>query len=512
MNSRFFRVTIFASSAFTFLILCVLSFPLGVPGEWTWVRISYQQTADRIELSLALLILLLVGLGWLYFVRWGATRFSRLSPAARGTMLLGLWASSLLLVGVLQSMQRSPYPQLKAWVLYYPHSSGYFHTARYEMQNVSDFLAGYEDRMAEGDVFHIGTHPPGLFLLHRFLWSRCENSPALTETVLATMPASISDAFDELDANLARSAGKLTAPDRASLWLAMLLTQSVAVATIVPLYLLVARYLSKESAWLAAACWPLVPSLSIFLPKSDALYPFIGMLFLWLWVSSEDPKQWWRACAAGLVFWIGALLSLAVVPIGLIAGLYSVFQWFGGAADDMTPESSKETQTRILLTIGLSAGTFLLATLVLWLSRDINLFSVWAWNYQNHARFYDEFTRTLWKWWLVNPLETFFAVGAPLATAAAWGLSRLKQTPLPFRRIVYSSLLVWGLIWLSGKNSGEAGRLWLVFLPIVCLPAGVSFEDRKDESCDNRSWAVWVVALQLAVCAVTVATVWGFWM
>lgn len=511
MNSRFFRVTIFASSAFTFLVLCVLSFPLGIPGEWTWVRISYEQTADRIELALALLILLPAGMAWLYYVRWGANRFSRLSPALRGMMLVGLWASSLLLVGMLQSLQRTPFPQSKAFVLYFPHSSGYFHVARYDMRDLPDFLAGYEARMAEGDVFHIGTHPPGLFLLHRCLWNECENSPELTKFLIATIPASVSDGLDELESILAQSAVTLTAADRASLWLAMLLTQAVAVAAIVPLYLLAARFLSKKSAWLAAACWPLVPSLAVFLPKSDALYPFVGMLFLWLWVSSDEPKQWWRACAAGLVFWIGALLSLAVVPIGLIAGLYSLFQWFGGAADDLNPESPKERKTRILLTIGLSAGTFLLATLVFWFRFDSNLFSIWLWNYQNHSRFYEEFTRTVWKWWLVNPLEAFFAVGAPLVVTGMWGLFRLKQSPLPFRRLLYSSLLVWGLIWISGKNSGEAARLWLVFLPIACLLASVSFDEKKDdESGDSRSPAVWVLALQLAACAVTVATVSGF--
>jgi len=510
MNSRSFRVTIFASSLFTILMLCVLSLPLGIAGEWTWTRIGYRRAEHWIELCFALLSLLPVAVGWLYFVCWGAGRWSRLSRGGRGAMLIGLWAASFLLVGVLQPMPRTPFPQLKAWVLFYQGSSGYFHTARYEMQDVSTFLAEYEDLMAEGDVLHIGTHPPGLFLLHRFLWKSCKNSPALTNALLSTTPAWVSSAFDEVEENLGHAPSLFTRTDRASLWLAMLLTQAVAVATIVPLYLLIARFLSRESAWLAAACWPLVPSLCVFLPKSDALYPFLGMLFLWLWVSSGEPKQRWRAGAAGFVFWIGALLSLAVVPVGLIAGLYSVFQWFGRSSGEADSPSLNETRTGILLTVGLSAGTFLLATLALWLSDHINLFSVWLWNYENHARFYDAYTRTTWKWWLVNPLETFFAVGAPLAVTAAWGLFRLKHSPLPFRRLLYASLMVWGLIWISGKNSGEAARLWLVFFPVACLLASASFDELKDKSRGLHSPAVWVLALQLAVCAVTVATVSGF--
>ena len=35
------------------------------------------------------------------------------------------------------------------------------------------------------------------------------------------------------------------------------------------------------------------------------------------------------------------------------------------------------------------------------------------WNFRNHAAFYDHYTRTYWKWLLVNPIELIFAVGAP---------------------------------------------------------------------------------------------------
>jgi hypothetical protein len=261
---------------------------------------------------------------------------------------------------------------------------------------------------------------------------------------------------------------------------------------------------------LAAACWPLVPAVSVFLPKSDALYPCIAMLFLWLWVSPVEPRQWWRACAAGLVFWCGALLSLAVVPIGLTAGLYSAFQCFGDSSGEARPGFLNEKRKQILRTIVLSAGTFLVATFALWASYRINMFSVWLWNYHNHARFYEEFTRTAWKWWLVNPLETFFAVGAPLAVTALWGIAKRKPLPTDFRKLLLSTMLVWGLIWISGKNSGEAARLWLVFFPTVCLCAAAALESLKVQADEQRALALSLLAIQLVICAVTVAMVSGF--
>lgn len=510
MNSRFFWLTLSASSILTILSLCVLSFPLGIPEEWTWVRIEYGEQGGWAEMVLSLLILLPVALGWLYFVRWGTSRISRASVVVSGLLLTGLWLSSSLLVGTLQSLQPMPFPQLKAWVLYYPQSSGYFHVARYEMEDIESFLSGYEARMAEGDVLHVGTHPPGLFLLHRILWKSCEGSPALTNALIATTPDSASRAFDVLEENLNRSGTAFSEADRASLWLGMILTQAICVATILPVYLLLSRFLSRESAWLATACWPLLPAVSVFLPKSDALYPFIAMLFLWLWVSSVQPLQWWRACAAGLVFWCGALLSLAVVPIGLMAGLYSVSQCFGDSSGEAQPGFLNEKRKQVLRTTVLSAGTFLLATFALWASYHINLFSVWLWNYHNHGRFYEEFSRTAWKWWLVNPLETLFAAGAPLAVTGLWGIAKPKTLPTDFRRLLVSSLLVWGMIWISGKNSGEAARLWLVFFPVVCLCVAAAIESLKEKADEQRSLAFRMLAVQLVICAVTGATVSGF--
>ncbi len=54
----------------------------------------------------------------------------------------------------------------------------------------------------------------------------------------------------------------------------------------------------------------------------------------------------------------------------------------------------------------------------------LNLPAVWAYNYINHAGFYAQYPRTLWKWLLVNPLETAFAVGCPVAVIAAFAVKK----------------------------------------------------------------------------------------
>ena len=128
---------------------------------------------------------------------------------------------------------------------------------------------------------------------------------------------------------------------------------------------------------------------------------------------------------------------------------------------------------RILKSAGgliLAAGVgFVLPILLMWFSTDMNLFAVWWRNYHNHAEFYQHFPRSYTAWLLVNPVETSFALGAPAAVLflAAWVRLWKDQKLLPRETWgPYLALaLVMAFLWITGKNRGEAARLWLVVFP-----------------------------------------------
>jgi methylthioxylose transferase len=146
-----------------------------------------------------------------------------------------------------------------------------------------------------------------------------------------------------------------------------------------------------------------------------------------------------------------------------------------------------------------------------WFAR-VNLLTVWWLNYQNHAEFYRHYPRTYWKWLLVNPVELSFAAGWPIALLAAvgvWQLCRTNKSPLA--SVAWSALLVGGSLWLTGKNSGEAARLWIVLLPWLVWFAGPLLA-REEAETKSRWWRpAWiVVAVQLLVCLLTVSRVSGF--
>jgi hypothetical protein len=173
---------------------------------------------------------------------------------------------------------------------------------------------------------------------------------------------------------------------------------------------------------------------------------------------------------------------------------------------------------------GTAAG-FLLPVGILWMVFDLNLPVVWSWNYRNHAGFYDQFQRTYWKWLLVNLLELFYGVGAPVLVLMLAAYRRVFATAQSWRDRALAPYIacgaVWILLWLSGKNMGEAARLWLFLMPwSIWLSAGC-FEQplepgperpRAADGSRERAIGSWLpfAILQGVACIATVLSVYGF--
>ncbi|MEX0585057.1 MAG: hypothetical protein WD176_00335, partial [Pirellulales bacterium] len=157
---------------------------------------------------------------------------------------------------------------------------------------------------------------------------------------------------------------------------------------------------------------------------------------------------------------------------------------------------------------------------VLWWTCDLNLPRVWSWNVANHALFYEHNVRTWWKWLLINPVEAGLAAGGPLALVAIVGAVRSRGTRL--FPLVAATAVVWGLLWISGKNMGEAARLWLLFQPWVVVAAAGALGDRRGVGLDPAGQAAglnlaarkyaWfaLLAVQAIACIATVTRVDGF--
>jgi hypothetical protein len=370
--------------------------------------------------------------------------------------------------------------------------------------------------MREGDVLHIGTHPPGLIVAFRGLLALCRAAPAATEWVLASEPGSVRASFAAIKETAGPSSTPLDSIDRAVLWLATLLAQAFAAMTVFPLFGLLRRTCTPRASWLAVAFWPAVPAVALFLPKSDALFPFFAALILWLWLSGLDQRSHARCFLAGLTLWLSLFLSPAFLPVAFLTACVTLWSCLFRAGDSSFAPSFGERSLTAPFVSG-SIG-FALPIVLLWLLARLNLMTIWSLNLRNHAAFYGQFQRTYGKWLLINPLEFAVAAGVPLVLAATYsGLRQYRTQGMAACGPVVGFLATWGILWLSGKNSGEAARLWIFLTPFLVWIAGPAFDPVPGPPADparnpplTTATGRLALALQLAVCGAIVMRVIGF--
>ena len=525
------RLVLLALCVVLTLLVAILPFPLGIPGEWTWERYPDAPTLGSwVAPVLAGLVVVAVMLA-------GARRIPRASRVAVAGWLTALVAAAFAWLWVVQDEVPSPVHGLAkaAWVLYYPGPSGYFTEARRTASERLVTLQNYTSTLAKGDVLHQGTHPPGLIVAY---WGLMDLARLGSVAAFAdrTQPESVRRGFDEIliEQSKRRSPTPLTQHDRHVLWLAMLLVQLTAAMTIVPLYALIRLDHDVETSWWTASLWTGVPAVAIFLPKSDVLLAFVGLLALLCWALALRSETWpgriLAAVSAGFVFWLGLCISLAMLPVGFAAAVLAASDVWTASAD------RRQRLAHIAILAATTLAVLCVANAIVWLATGLNLFEVWAWNYRNHAAFYAQFPRTWWKWLLVNPVELAIAAGLPLATLVVFGwLSRgsgrdfgfwildfgFARRESPFNpkskienpksqrlALPLALAVTWLVLWLSGKNSGESARLWVFLMPWLCVLSARSIGQAVSRG--DRALPVGALVCQLACSAILTLHVSGF--
>lgn len=507
-------------AAFVTLIVCALLvakwLPLGIHGQWEWGRWDeptpwvYWLTSG----VLAVLYIAGVSLGarWMLGNRW-----------AKRAALLGLVVAGF---AVQMGMQQLGFGLGKwAFVLYNQSSSGYYTAAKRDVQSAGEFLADYEliqrEYLDRHGPLHLATHPPGLVLMHYASLRLCETKPAVTRLLRALQPRQVADGFREV------VLGRAIPPaDQASIWLVALASQLASALVVIPIYLLARRGSGPEAAWWAAALWPLVPAVTIFMPKSDVLYPLFAATSAAIAVTGRTTlERLLFGLAAAIALCCGMFLSFGLITIAPLVMLAVALSDYVNFKD-------------LLRRLAPIAAAFMLlvssAEIVLRYAADYSLLGAWWRCYSIHATFYNPGQvgagRTYWSWVGFNIAEFTVATGLPLIVAAIAGSVRLfrprreGQTsapamPIPSDRspqavtIARAVIVSWWLILLildlSGKNRGEIARLWIFMMPLACVAAAPAIEQLC--SARWRSALVLLLLLQAGQTAAFAAQVQGFY-
>jgi hypothetical protein len=432
--------------------------PLGVRGEWEWMRLPDWAALSWVWLALAGLSVL----AYSGFVALGLRALARSGSRWREPA----WLTGLLLIGIgVQVMIPTGAPpgyDLTKWaaVNYLPSSSGYFKIARrVALADPWRFMKEYPDWIRSQDSLHIGTHPPGLIVLQCLLLETMHANTGLASFLLAGMPASVDAGFQVFGVDERKP---LTPPERAALYATALLTLLACAGTVVPLYLLARAVLPATAAWSAAALWPLAPAANLFQPVADTAYPFLSTVALALcaWAAREPTKASMTtrsllAFGSGIVVALGTYFTLAFLPVALIVASLLGASW------------RMSWPQRGVLGAAAIIG-FLTPCLAAWATTAANPFVIATWNLYHHARFYTEYPRSYHIWIWVNLIELVIALGLPSAVWCAVGLLRPRTVPAS----VWCTLFVLGILNLTGRNLGEVARLWMFLMPPLLVAAG----------------------------------------
>ncbi len=432
--------------------------PVGVRGEWEWNRLPAWAFPSGEGLTIACSGVAAYAVVAAFGLRLLAVNRSRTFEAV---CVAGLFFAAVAIQVVVPMGAPIGYDLTKwASVNFLPGSAGYFQVARQKAAGDPwKFLAEYPDWIRTQDVFHIGTHPPGLIAAQCLLMGVMEQDPALASALLNHVPPTVDAGF-----RIFANSKPLTRTERATLYATALLTLLACAGTVVPLYLLARAALPASAAWAAAAVWPLAPCANLFQPVADTAYPLLSTsaLALVVWAVRAREKAVWPvgipallAVTSGMVMAIGMSFTLAFLPVGLIVALILI--------------SSTAAPWRMRAFLILATGAGFLAVLVAgWAITAANPFVIVSWNLKHHAEFYVEYPRSYRTWLWVNPLETAIALGLPSAVWCVAGFLGPRRVPIS----AWSTLLVLVLINLTGRNMGEVARLWMLFMPPLLVAAG----------------------------------------
>ncbi len=344
------------------------------------------------------------------------------------------------------------------------HSFGYVYDAALAPP-AGELLADYPAAARRLNQ-HARTHPPGALLAVRAmdaLGRRLEHRAPGREPRVVTAAR---EALEE-ERRRARARRRPAPPVLPSPWtvaLLALLLPGLSAAAAVPLVALARALGLAPAAGLAAAVlWALVPARSLFTPSLDQAMPLLAVAAAWL--AARGGRVRWSAaglCLAGACF-VSYGYLVAVPVVAVIAVLAST----GAAAPPSVP--------RWPALPWLAAG-FALPWAALAGAAGYDPWSALTSALAEHHAIAVA-GRSYLTWLAWNPYDFVLLLGPPVAllglAAGRAGLPRAVAAPWA----AWCGTL--GLLWLAGSVRGEAGRIWLLFMPFACLFAAAALARRE---------------------------------
>jgi asparagine N-glycosylation enzyme membrane subunit Stt3 len=266
------------------------------------------------------------------------------------------------------------------------------------------------------------------------------------------------------------------------LFLAALTFYLVGSLTLIPAYFLTKQIADKETAFFAAAFVGFIPSILLFSPAFDQIFPALALLYSFFLIKAIRSRRIIFAILAGLVLSVWSFLQLSFLVMMALSVFALLLYFFA------LPERKKRIKENFQPTLKIAAGLavgFLVPNLLLFFLR-YNAFQVFWINLRENSKIYSlpAFPRTYWKWALLAIPDFFLFMGVPAACIFLWALRLAYRSLVKERRLEIAGLtslalmLTLFLIAVWGQNKGEVARL-LMFLGPIATVLGLAISHQR---------------------------------
>ncbi len=448
------------ATALVGVLLRLDALPLGVSGQWVWLRrgvalpIGPGAAAALGAVTLAAVIV------------FGSLRAGRVPSRATAALLLVviLGASAVALVGL--ARDDPGFGVTGPLAVMSDVSMGYY-TQALSLSGVSDAFSYYRARAANPDLpDRVRTHPPGpivfFYCLHRWL----ANTPRLLERAQATLAASYGITAEGLRRKAARLSRMPVSRRDAVIAVPLAFIVTMLPALIVlPAYGVGTVLFDRRRGLVLALLAVSLPSLLHFAPSIDGIGAFLALGFVWLWLVALRRGQVWLYVLAALGASVMLLWSFGFAILLVLALIAAVPVWGQVYPDELS---------RHLRGVAWAIVAFGVVHEAVYLWSGYNLLGALPISLAVHRQILAAAGRSYWVWLPMNLYDFLLFMGPALAVgsvvAVGAGLAGRRWPALP-QGLVIGVLIMLALLLISGSTRAEAGRIWLFLMPLAAVPA-----------------------------------------
>ena len=433
--------------------------PLGVPGQWEWLR---RPMAVVPSLATAVAVGAAVGAGVLVLA---VLRSGRPPTRTIAAVLLAVILVASMLAAVGLAASDPGFWASGALSVISDSAMGYYGQAL-SLSSVSDAFSYHSARVASNRIpDRVRTHPPGPLVFFYLLRQWLEHTPGMLDRVEAALAQrGINQAELHRVASVVTQV-PLSQRDAAIAVPIAFILSALGALVVLPAYGIGTVAFDRRTGLIAALLAGTVPSLLHFAPSIDGIGAVLGLTYLWLWMLAVRRGNLWLYILAALGATVMLLWSFGYAILLVLAVIMAIPVWGQTYPDEVGRHLR-----------GMAWGFVVFAAIHQLLSSGLeyNILIALPASVAVHRQVLAEAGRSYWPWLAMNLYDFLLFMGPALAVMSSVaiyaGLKQRRWPALP-QGLVIGLIVIVALLLLSGSTRGEVGRIWIFLMPLAALPA-----------------------------------------